>query len=77
MKKDLLNAFTTLLAHHGSHCAVARSIGLTQDHYRAMRNGRVNIPQRTADYIILKASEVDSSCQASVSPIEQPAEARP
>ena len=57
MNKDLLNAFAILLSHYGSHCAVARSIGIAQDHYRAMRNRRVNIPQRTADYIILKAQE--------------------
>ena len=70
MKKDLLNAFAILLTHYGSHCAVARSIGLTHDHYRAMRNGRVNIPQRTADYIIMKASEVEP-CQGAAPPALQ------
>ena len=60
MNKDLLNAFEALRVHYGSHCAAARNIGIAQDHYRAMRNGRVKIPQRTADYIILKASELES-----------------
>lgn len=76
MKKDLLNAFAILLTHYGSHCAVARSIGLTQDHYRAMRNGRVNIPQRTADYIILKAQEAVEQ-QSPPQPTETAEEARP
>lgn len=58
MKNDLQNAFEMLRARYGSHCAAARSIGIAKDHYRAMRNGRVPIPERTAGYILFKAQEL-------------------
>lgn len=61
MTNDYLQkVFDTLRLKLGSHSAAARTLGINRDHYRAMRNGRVNIPQRTEDYIILKASELDS-----------------
>ena len=53
----LQKAFCSLRQKLGSHSAAARTLGINRDHYCAMRNGRVNIPQRTADYIILKAQE--------------------
>lgn len=60
---NLATAFFVLKAHYKNHTAVAASLGFNKDHYRAMRNGRVPIPQRTAEYIILKASEIDAvSC---------------
>ena len=55
----LQKAFCSLRQKLGSHSAAARTLGINRDHYCAMRNGRANIPQRTADYIILKAQEVD------------------
>lgn len=76
MDKKLQDAFEVLRRQHGSHSAVAKHIGITGDHYCALRNGRANMPQRTADYIILKASEVDP-CQGAAPPPEQAAEARP
>ena len=57
MTYDLGKAFEILLKKHGSHCKSAKVLKISHDHYRKMRNGRVNIPKRTADYIILKASE--------------------
>ncbi len=72
----LQKAFCSLRQKLGSHSAAARTLGINRDHYCAMRNGRVNIPQRTADYIILKASELESG-PAVVPPSEPACEARP
>ena len=55
---NISEAFALLKKKHGTHTAASSAIGLSPVHYRAMRNGRVNIPQRTADYIILKATEL-------------------
>ena len=54
---DINTAFQTLHDSLGSHSAAAKFIGMTPQHYTALRNGRANIPQRTADYILLKAKE--------------------
>jgi hypothetical protein len=56
MSHDLSQVFAILLKKYGSHCQAARSLGITPDHYRKIRNGRANIPPRTADYILFKAS---------------------
>lgn len=69
MDKKLQDAFEVLRRQHGSHSAVAKHIGITGDHYCALRNGRANMATRTADYILLKAQEV-----AGITP-SQPAEA--
>ncbi len=73
---NLPEAYTQLRERFGSHGAAAKFLGMTEQHYNALRNGRANMPQRTADYIILKASEVDP-CQGAAPPPEQAAEARP
>lgn len=57
MNDELKNAFAELCRRFGSHCAAAENLGIARDHYRRLRNGRANIPQRTADYILLKAKE--------------------
>lgn len=62
MKIEIQTAFEILRSKYGSHCAASRNIGISHDHYRAMRNGRANIPQRTAEYILLKAAEVKVAC---------------
>ena len=41
-----------------SHSKAASTLGFSRDHYRALRNGRVRIPARTVEYIMLKAREV-------------------
>ena len=41
----------------GTYGAVAEYLGMTRDHYCALRNGRRNLPKRTEDYIILKAEQ--------------------
>lgn len=61
MTQHLEKAFADLLQKYGSHSHAAKCLGIAPDHYRKMRNGRVNIPQRTADYIILKASSSGNS----------------
>lgn len=53
---NLSTAFSVLKAHFHTHSEVATFLGMTRDHYRALRNGRANIPPRTAEFIILKAS---------------------
>lgn len=57
MNYDLTEAFASLLKKYGSHSLVAKKLGISPDHYRKIRNGRANIPPRTANYIILKAYE--------------------
>lgn len=77
MDKVLQDAFGTLRQKLGSHSTAAQTLGINRDHYCAMRNGRVKIPQRTADYIILKASELEPSPSPSPTPpAEAGAEAR-
>lgn len=58
MEESLQNALDQLLRSYGSHCEATRAIGIDPGHYRKMRNERVDIPQRIADYITLKESEV-------------------
>lgn len=58
---DIQTAFENLARVYGSHSSAAAAIGFARDHYRAMRNGRVSIPQRTAEYIILKANETEAA----------------
>ena len=55
---NLNTAFEELATKHGSHSAAATAIGYTTEHYRAIRNGRVKVSQRVAQFIILKAQEV-------------------
>ena len=54
---DLATAFLILKGRFKNHSAAASALGMTRDHYRALRNGRAHIPTRTAEYIILKAQE--------------------
>ena len=68
MDKNLQSAFVILQERYGAHCLAATAIGITPDHYRKMRNGRANIPQRTADYIILRAFEPESGLPPTVTP---------
>ena len=53
----LPEAYTRLRDQFGSHGAAAKHLGMTEQHYNALRNGRANMPKRTADYILLKAQE--------------------
>lgn len=57
MDEKLMEAFEALKLRYGTHSTAAMHLGITIDHYCALRNGRANIPQRTADYILLKAKE--------------------
>ena len=50
-------ATTVLKRVFGSYSATARFLGISPIHYRALRNGRVAMPKRTADFIILKAEQ--------------------
>lgn len=72
---NLSEAYAHLRDRFGSHGAAAKELGMTQQHYNALRNGRANMPKRTADYIILKASEVDP-CQGAAPPADPARDAR-
>lgn len=69
MNPDLTEAFASLLKKYGSHSHVAKKLGISPDHYRKIRNGRANIPPRTANYIILKAYEF---CPVTATPTTPP-----
>lgn len=69
MNSDLTEAFASLLKKYGSHSHVAKKLGISPDHYRKIRNGRANIPPRTANYIILKAYEF---CSVTATPTTPP-----
>lgn len=57
---DIKHAFAVLREQLGPDRACARYIGITPQHYEALRNGRAKIPPRTADYICLKAAQIES-----------------
>lgn len=63
-------AFARLKTKFGTHGAAAKFLGMTRDHYCALRNGRANIPARTAEYIMFKAQE------AATLPGDEPEEGR-
>ena len=54
----LPEAYARLREHFGSHGTAAKHIGMTEQHYNALRNGRANMPERTKDYILLKATNL-------------------
>lgn len=64
MDPTLNSAFGILKDKLGTHGAAANFLGMTRDHYCALRNGRAHIPKRTAELIVLKAKEVASQKQA-------------
>lgn len=57
----LSEAYSRLREHFGSHGAAAKYLGLTEQHYNALRSGRANMPKRTADYILMKAQDLSVS----------------
>lgn len=61
MSENIQTSFIVLKNVFGTHGAAAKYLGLSRDHYCALRNGRVPIPRRTAELIILKARQVDAS----------------
>ena len=63
MDQNLNSAFAILKEELGTHGAAASYLGITRDHYCALRNGRAHIPKRTAELIILKAKEAASQNQ--------------
>lgn len=71
MTLTLPDAYARLREHFGTHGAAAKHLGMTEQHYNALRNGRANMSIRTADYILLKAQEVTDH----PIPPPQPAEA--
>lgn len=60
MDPNLNSAFDILKDKLGTHGAAASYLGMTRDHYCALRNGRAHIPKRTAELIVLKAKAVAS-----------------
>ena len=53
MKKD----FNLLYKYYGSHCAVARAIGISNEHYRRLRNQDIG-SKMLREFIRLKANEI-------------------
>ena len=53
----LSEAYECLRDRFGSHGAAAKHLGMTEQHYNALRNGRANMPARTANYILMSAQE--------------------
>ncbi|EGW50074.1 hypothetical protein HMPREF1022_02896 [Desulfovibrio sp. 6_1_46AFAA] len=64
MDPNLNSAFDILRDKLGTHGAAASYLGMTRDHYCALRNGRAHIPKRTAELIVLKAKAVASQEQS-------------
>lgn len=56
----LEHAISSLRLKFGSHRKVASELGLSCEHYSALRHGRVKLPQKTANLIILKAKQEES-----------------
>lgn len=50
-------AYELLREKKGTYGAVAEYLGMTRDHYCALRHGRRPLPKRTEEYIILKAKQ--------------------
>lgn len=61
---EISDAFTVLRKHFGTHSAAAIHLGITPEHYRAIRNGRQHIKKSTADLIILKAMTAKGEAEA-------------
>ena len=74
---ELSEAYMRLRNHFGSHGSAAKHLGMTEQHYNALRNGRANMPDRTADYIILKAKELGPCPPLPPPAAETSGEARP
>lgn len=69
MPNDLQSSFYILKNFLGNHGAVAKYLGISRDHYCAIRNGRVHVPRRTAEYIILKAQEASENIERAASSV--------
>ena len=54
---NLPDAYARLRDRYGTHGAAAKYLNMTEQHYNALRNGRANMPPRTAEFIIMKALE--------------------
>ncbi len=55
----LCDAYAKLRVCFGTHAAAAEFLGITATHYASLRSGKVNMPNRTAEYIIMKAVGLD------------------
>lgn len=58
---DFDSAVSVLKDHFKTHTAAAAALGIDPKHYRDLRNGRVNVPHKTATYIILTAESVGTA----------------
>ena len=76
---EISDAFTVLRKHFGTHSAAAIHLGITPEHYRAIRNGRQHIKKSTADLIILKAmtaaQDAPDSTPAPAESVSEPSQA--
>lgn len=74
---EISDAFATLKERFGNHSLAATHLGMTPEHYRALRNGRAHIKKSTADLIILKAMTAaqDGPAPANVESVSEPQQA--
>lgn len=61
---EISDAFSILKKRFGTHSSAAHHLGITPEHYRALRNGRAHIKRSTADLIILKAMTAKEETEA-------------
>lgn len=83
MTHDLRCAFDVLRKTYGTHVAAAKSLKISPQHYRHLRNSGAEVPPKTAAYIIMQAqvvteeqtrSSTNESCQATdATPARPPA----
>ena len=77
MTLTLPDAYALLRDHFGTHGAAAKHLGITEQHYNALRNGRANMSIRTADYILMKAQEITEHTIPLAQPTEAPSPESP
>ncbi len=63
MQEQLQQAFAILKRIYGNHSKAAAEMHLSSRYYRSIRNDLCPIPQRLADYILMKAKAVSSAHQ--------------
>jgi len=74
----LTEAYALLRKYFGTHRDAAKHLGMAEQHYNALRNGRANMNSRTAEFIILKAQEASAQESGPPPPVASAApEVRP
>ena len=74
---DINEASAALKARYRTDRACANHVGMTPQHFEALRNGRAHIKKSTADLIILKAMTAAQTAPApaTVESVSEPQQA--